>query len=160
MLHCVVDCRMSAADLHQKFVEVLVAFSVASVFSDAVKEWVVIRRYTEDYVKCVCGKEECVYVSTIQNNLNGNVLDPVGSSCVRWLYGEENWRAHKYYAKWAKDGHESVLEEGSFAGRSYMEASVNVDYVDMVRSHGYRTTSVNERKFQMWLRDGKYYKYI
>lgn len=33
--------------------------------------------------KCVCGKERLRYLYTIRNRKNGNVLSPIGSSCIK-----------------------------------------------------------------------------
>lgn len=54
-------------------------------WEDAVMEWEIIdceedERSTEI---CICGKENIRYLYTIRNTYNGNILFPIGSSCIK-----------------------------------------------------------------------------
>lgn len=51
----------------------------------AVDEWIVLD-CEEDFncsSSCLCGKENLRYLFTIKNELNGNELFPIGSSCIQ-----------------------------------------------------------------------------
>jgi len=48
-------------------------------------EWVVIQsQYDPDAgLKCLCGKENIHHHHVIKNHINGAILDPIGSSCIK-----------------------------------------------------------------------------
>ena len=50
----------------------------------AVNEWYILscREDVQASSKCVCGKENLRYLFTIRNLINGNILFPIGSSCI------------------------------------------------------------------------------
>lgn len=58
--------------------------SESNNWDNAVMEWEII--YCEEDEKfseiCICGKENIKYLYTIKNMCNGNILYPVGSSCI------------------------------------------------------------------------------
>ncbi|KGL43562.1 hypothetical protein [Listeria newyorkensis] len=58
--------------------------SNSDVWEDAVKEWMIGDCREDDNMleSCVCGKEHLKYLFTIENRENGNVLTPIGSSCI------------------------------------------------------------------------------
>lgn len=59
--------------------------SLSKDWSLAVHEWM-IRDCTEDpecATQCICGKEGIRYLFSIKNIKNGNVLFPIGSSCIK-----------------------------------------------------------------------------
>ena len=65
--------------------DVVIRHSEADEWYSAVNEWVIIdveedRTLTKS---CICGKEKLHYLFTIRNKLNGNILYPLGSSCIR-----------------------------------------------------------------------------
>lgn len=51
----------------------------------AVTEWEISDVEEDKYLEesCICGKEHLRYLFTIENQLNGNTLYPVGSSCIK-----------------------------------------------------------------------------
>jgi hypothetical protein len=63
----------------------VIRHSEADEWYSAVNEWI-INDVEEDETlteSCVCGKEKLHYLFTIRNILNGNILYPIGSSCIR-----------------------------------------------------------------------------
>lgn len=59
--------------------------SEANSWNDAVLEWEIIDCEEDDELSlsCICGKENLRYLYTIRNELNGKVLFPIGSSCIK-----------------------------------------------------------------------------
>ncbi len=161
---CVVGVTVmnEAYAYHLNFRAVILQYSVASTFGEAIKEWGVVRYETEEEgVSCVCEKPGCVYVSEIGNTINGNRLYPVGSSCVRHVYGEHNHRANQYYSSWIKQGYDGTMICGPYEGMTYMDIlQRQPDYARAVVAFDYEARGENLRCFQMWLRDGKHYKYF
>ena len=69
----------------------VLALSESNVWEIAVKEWK-IADCEEDLSRssdCICGKENLRYLFTIENELNGSYLYPIGSSCIR-KFGRED----------------------------------------------------------------------
>lgn len=48
----------------------------------ALKEWIILSHY-ETHTTCKCGKKHVVNVYRLLNRLNGNILDPIGSECIK-----------------------------------------------------------------------------
>lgn len=59
--------------------------SVADNWDEAVLEWELFDCEEDETVSsyCICGKENIKYLHTIKNRYNGNLLFPIGSSCIR-----------------------------------------------------------------------------
>lgn len=59
--------------------------SESNLWNDAVLEWEIIDCEEDDELSlsCICGKENLRYLYTIRNELNGKVLFPIGSSCIK-----------------------------------------------------------------------------
>lgn len=59
--------------------------SESNSWNDAVLEWEIIDCEEDDELSlsCICGKENLRYLYTIRNELNGKVLFPIGSSCIK-----------------------------------------------------------------------------
>lgn len=59
--------------------------SESNDWQKAVKEWNIYDveedRHAEE--SCICGKEHIRYLFTIKNQLNGKILYPIGSSCIK-----------------------------------------------------------------------------
>lgn len=53
----------------------------------AVEEWEISDIEEDEQLEhsCICGKEHIRYLFTIENQLNGNTLYPIGSSCIKKL---------------------------------------------------------------------------
>ena len=54
-------------------------------WDSAVTEWEISDVEEDELLEesCICGKEHLRYLFTIENQLNGNVLYPIGSSCIK-----------------------------------------------------------------------------
>ena len=59
--------------------------SESECWDDAVKEWEIVDVEEDECLEesCICGKEHLRYLFTIKNQLNGNRLYPIGSSCIK-----------------------------------------------------------------------------
>lgn len=59
--------------------------SESSDWEFAVQEWEIIDCEEDETCSgnCVCGKENLKYLFTIRNKINGNILFPIGSSCIK-----------------------------------------------------------------------------
>lgn len=70
---------------YENLIETVLEKSYSHVWKLAVEEWEIID-CEEDACRensCLCGKENLRYLFTIRNMENGNILYPVGSSCIR-----------------------------------------------------------------------------
>ena len=58
--------------------------SESSIWEDAVEEWEITDCEEDDSASeiCICGKENIKYLFTIRKTINGNMLYPIGSSCI------------------------------------------------------------------------------
>lgn len=59
--------------------------SEAKRWESAVTEWEISDVEEDELLEesCICGKEHLRYLFTIENQLNGNILYPIGSSCIK-----------------------------------------------------------------------------
>lgn len=59
--------------------------SEAGDWDAAVTEWELDDVVEDEMLEesCVCGKEKLRYLFTIRNGINGNLLYPIGSSCIK-----------------------------------------------------------------------------
>ena len=75
--------------IESTYVEKLIMQVINNSYSDnwqeAVKEWEIYNCKEDEKCleKCICGKENIRYLYTIKNVYNGNLLFPIGSSCIR-----------------------------------------------------------------------------
>lgn len=70
---------------HEILKSILINNSESKYWSEAVKEWNIIG-YDEDsecISQCVCGKEHIRYLYKIKNDINKNVIYPIGSRCIK-----------------------------------------------------------------------------
>lgn len=68
-----------------KLLNIVMENSEADNWDDAVAEWR-ITDWCEDESQaheCICGKENIKYLYEIENIINGKILYPIGSSCIR-----------------------------------------------------------------------------
>ena len=74
-----------------RLVQEVIDNSVGNTWEDAVHEWDVTNMHTDTSAtgQCVCGKENLVYLYEIRNRNNGNILYPIGSSCIN-KFGRED----------------------------------------------------------------------
>lgn len=59
--------------------------SESNVWEEAVTEWEIYDCEEDESCseRCICGKENIKYLYTIRNVVNGNMLFPIGSSCIK-----------------------------------------------------------------------------
>ena len=67
------------------FINTIIDNSVSNNWKDAVNEWEIVGCYEDKNYNsiCICGKENIRYLFTIHNFKNGNILEPIGSSCIK-----------------------------------------------------------------------------
>jgi len=70
---------------YMNLIERVIDKSEALNWENAVLEWEVFDCEEDETLQssCICGKEELRYLFTIRNTRNGNLLYPIGSSCIR-----------------------------------------------------------------------------
>jgi hypothetical protein len=70
---------------YRNLIQHVIENSVASTWESAVLEWEVFDCEEDETLEssCICGKEELRYLFTIRNTQNGNLLFPIGSSCIK-----------------------------------------------------------------------------
>ena len=70
---------------YQNLIQCVLDNSEADIWESAVLEWEVYDCEEDETLEssCICGKESLRYLFTIRNALNGNMLYPIGSSCIR-----------------------------------------------------------------------------
>lgn len=70
-----------ARNLRSKVIE----NSSSNTWENAVNEWDIVGWDEDNNMQsaCICGKENIRYLFTIQNEQNGNILEPIGSKCIK-----------------------------------------------------------------------------
>lgn len=70
---------------YRNLIQRVIDNSEAPNWENAVLEWEVIDCEEDGSLEtsCVCGKEQLRYLFTIRNTLNGRLLYPIGSSCIK-----------------------------------------------------------------------------
>lgn len=70
---------------YRNLIQRVIDNSEASTWESAVLEWEIFDCEEDETLEssCICGKEELRYLFTIRNTRNGNVLYPIGSSCIK-----------------------------------------------------------------------------
>ncbi|MCC4509355.1 hypothetical protein LMC05_10155 [Limosilactobacillus reuteri] len=93
---------MSTSQFEQ-LTRTVVASSESDDWMSAKDEWTVIGM-EEDSTQseaCICGQEDLVYLFTIQNQLNGTKLFPIGSRCINQFKNADlNVQVTTYQALW------------------------------------------------------------
>ncbi|MGF6376541.1 hypothetical protein M2140_001618 [Clostridiales Family XIII bacterium PM5-7] len=76
---------MRTSRYYENLIQTVIDNSDAHDWSSAVQEWSVydVEEDEELVESCVCGKENLRYLFTIKNDINGNILYPIGSSCIK-----------------------------------------------------------------------------
>jgi len=70
---------------YRNLIEAVLRLSEAGNWQAAVAEWSIYDVEEDETLtgSCVCGKENLRYLFTIRNIVNGNMLYPIGSSCIK-----------------------------------------------------------------------------
>ena len=68
----------------KKLMQAVLEKSEATDWESAIGEWEIddVEEDKSLEESCVCGKERLRYLFTIRNDINGNYLNPIGSSCI------------------------------------------------------------------------------
>ena len=76
---------MRSNQYYEKLIQRVLDLSERKVWDAAVQEWIIIdcEEDIEAQTTCVCGKENLRYLFTIRNQINGNILFPIGSTCIK-----------------------------------------------------------------------------
>lgn len=77
---------MNASSIYYRnLIETVLQFSNATDWKTAVLEWCIDDVEEDDSLSesCICGKENLRYLFTIKNTVNGHILYPIGSSCIK-----------------------------------------------------------------------------
>ncbi len=69
----------------KNLIQTVITASNGNTWDVAVNEWEILDCEEDDFLSesCICGKENLRYLYTIRNTLNGNILYPIGSSCIK-----------------------------------------------------------------------------
>ena len=69
----------------ERLIKTVIELSQGNDWDTAVKEWEIADCVEDDTLSssCICGKDHLLYLFTIENVVNGNVLFPIGSSCIK-----------------------------------------------------------------------------
>lgn len=65
--------------------EIILENSISKQWDIAVSEWDIfeVSEDVDNKSSCICGKENIKYLFSIRNRINGNILFPIGSSCIK-----------------------------------------------------------------------------
>lgn len=68
-----------------RLIKRVINLSQSNTWDCAVKEWEIYDCVEDETLSesCICGKENLYYLFTIRNTVNGNMLFPIGSSCIK-----------------------------------------------------------------------------
>lgn len=74
-----------AVSARQKLIDAVVSASESPEWDTAIYEWYMDGCALDHSCssRCVCGQESIKYLFTIRNQLNSNILFPIGSRCIR-----------------------------------------------------------------------------
>ena len=69
----------------ERLVKKVIEFSQSDTWETAVTEWEIYDCEEDGTLSesCICGKENLYYLFTIKNRINGKILFPIGSSCIK-----------------------------------------------------------------------------
>lgn len=73
-----------ASVYYENLIQRVIDASISKDWKGSVQEWYIhsCDKDESQTSRCVCGKENLKYLFTIRNRFNGNILFPIGSSCI------------------------------------------------------------------------------
>ncbi len=82
---------LMASAYYKNLIQRVIDASEGATWEASVSEWEIVDCEEDEDCEsfCICGKENIRYLYTIRNVINGNLLYPIGSSCIR-KFGNEN----------------------------------------------------------------------
>lgn len=115
----------------------VIGLSVADDWEGARREWEIVGCEVDEThsATCVCGKEGLRYVYTIANTETGEILSPIGSSCIKKF---EQSDMDEELAGWQQAI--KLMEEAARTGKE--------DYVHLDMFNGGFCSEAQERKCQ------------
>lgn len=136
------NINVSKSAYARNLVARVVNASEADNWHDAVREWT-ISNCVEDSSKthsCICGKEELVYLFTIRNMINGNMLFPIGSSCIKKferadLSEQADLHEQMFKLYHAVESRQFISLNPEYFSRKVLKHLYNVGAFDTVRNH-------------------------
>lgn len=139
----------------EKLLGTVINNSVSNSWHSAVLEWEIsdVSEDEENEASCVCGKENIRYLFTIKNIENGNILFPIGSSCIKKFNRDDlnevtsiNERLFKLFHAvkenefislsgdfFSKKLLKHLFEEGAFEPNRYNQQNGESDYLFMLK---------------------------
>lgn len=75
----------TSSSYYRNLIETVLRFSDVTDWKSAVLEWCIDNVKEDETLaeSCICGKENLRYLFTIRNTVNGHMLYPIGSSCIK-----------------------------------------------------------------------------
>ena len=127
--------------------------STSDDFNMARLEWRVTRMWKDESTDdCICGKTGCVHLAEITNKFNGEVLSPIGSSCVEFFWPNE--------ARWMKKGMKTKFRGGDHDKKTFQYVlKTDRSYCEFLRNHT-KLKKANFKKFKAWYEEGLMHGYI
>lgn len=146
----------------------VLANSNSAKFIDAATEWRVVGVAIDDSCsgECICGKEQLKYLFKIRNVYNGNILYPIGSSCIE-KFGQQELSSDvkiceqeiKLYQRF-KNGEfvkltteffsrrliEHLFLQNAFPASEYNNQNGENDYEFLVKMFNARTTPTDKQQ--------------
>ena len=76
---------MEKKSYYQNLIKSVIEASESDIWEEAVQEWEIFDCEEDDTCssECICKHEGLKYLYTIRNDNNGNILFPIGSSCIK-----------------------------------------------------------------------------
>ncbi|MBO5731480.1 MAG: hypothetical protein J6R67_09800 [Treponema sp.] len=81
---------MEKKSYYQNLIKSVIEASESDIWEEVVQEWEIFDCEEDDTCssECICKHEGLKYLYTIRNDNNGNILFPIGSSCIK-KFGRE-----------------------------------------------------------------------
>ena len=76
---------MEKKSYYQNLIKSVIEASESDIWEEVVQEWEIFDCEEDDTCssECICKHEGLKYLYTIRNDNNGNILFPIGSSCIK-----------------------------------------------------------------------------
>ena len=99
---------------YENLIKAVLSKSKSKEWRSAVMEWSVFdcEEDPTQAKKCICGKEGLYYLFTIKNDINGNTLFPIGSTCIKKFDRDDLYTEASLWEQEFKLYH--AIEDGKF----------------------------------------------
>lgn len=126
----------------ERLIKKVIELSESNDWATAVTEWEIFDCEEDDTLSesCVCGKEHLYYLFTIRNTQNGNILFPIGSSCIKKfgridLYEEASIREEMFRLYHAVENNQFISLSPEFFSRKLLKTLYNEGAFDSEYNH-------------------------